>query len=881
MTDTLLLDPSASITDTVDQDGNITANAQIVPDQDGIYKRIVWLGGEMDRVNRFLDLSINRTLMDYEGTWSKRDRNIRAYEALSEQGEAITLPMCRSNTNQQHAWLMDTYYSRHPELAVDPLGDRKFTIAVKNADTGVYEERRVTATDEAVGIRQLVNYKWTYRLPMRHVLSDWCMEALQDGNLPALTKVIHDDSYYSRKLTDRAAPTIRKGQPPLAPMPQFGGDGGGQPRGGNDMMPPDRKQLETPGGGLPVLGSVGGTQPPGSDTSSPPESDPSREMFRMMLTGQNAGQFGPSPPTAADIPRDIQIVNAIEYRRHKGETVRIVTVPGTDFIKPLSSLSIDEAPWCAQKFEEPVYETHRKLTLGQRRERGGYDFCLPDGQPITREMMDEVLTGTESPADQPSEKGKKSVRTVNKQKELSPLDVNIIYEVFFRWPILTEEEAANDSPTIEWVECTGYYHLKRKKLLCCWELNNWNGERPFVDWFMRQRPNSYSGTCTVEDIAPFQRYASQLFHLQVQNMVMRNVSVFFVRRGSAAATSLRGRKLRPGMIVEFDDPSDVDPKPLGTPIESIASEISFLKAGAQEMSLITQYDSGSADLARVTSGAFAQQQDLAKMQPKQVYDNFCDAIGRLALKYIQMLIQYAPEQELPAFDAVTDAVIDNILHLPRQMVASGDFAIYPIATPTDETKEAESQRDLQLGAAIDKCNQFMLAMWAQIAKPGVPPPFVQVGLKAISRNEKMLKALISHTRHDASEYVIPEEELMSLIQQLYQMQAQQQQMQQQQQQQQMMAQQQGVQQGGNPSANPEEAAAAAAAAAQQGGQPPAGPSPQGGVPNPGGPGPGNGGPPPGPVSPPQPPDRGLPPPPIPSPGAGAGPSPPIPGPPSQ
>lgn len=709
------------------------ANATLIPTADGAYTRIVFTrsgstgdgistSDEYDRVCQFLSKSIRRTKEDYEGVWAKRDKNKRAYEGLPVKGEAITLPMCRSNTNQQHAWLIDTLYSRDPFMDCEALGDRKFTIVTKNPDTGIYSQQQVTAVDEAKGIRDLINYKWTHRLPMRGVLSAWCMEALQDGNLPALTKVIHDDRYYARKIVDRTTKTVKQSRQ------------SSQPSAPSELSVPDE---------------------PGE------------------LPGEEE--------------QDIQILNSPQFVKYQGETVRIITIPGENFLKPFSASTIEESPWVSHFFDEEVYETHRKLSLGRKHQFGGYDFCLPDGEEAPDDLISEVLLGTIPTDEQPNKRASRSVKEVNKQREISPLDTNVIHEVYFRWPILTDEEAASPAPTIEWMELCGYFHEKAQKLLSCWLLPNWSGERPFVDWFMRQRPNSYSGTCTVEDIAPFQHYASSLFHLQVQNMVMRNVSVFFVRKGSSAATSLRGRKLRPGMIVEFDDPEDIKNEQLGTAVDSVSREIQFCKASAQELSLVTQYDSGTADLSRVAGAAFSQQQDLAKMQPQQVYDNFCDAISRLALKYLQFLIQYAPEQHLPKFSDISDAVIDNVLHLPREMIMNGDFSIYPVATPRDETKQMESQRDLQLSQEISKANQFMLSMFGLVAKPGVPPPFVQMGLTAIERSEKILGELISHTRHDASEYVVPQSTLMSLIHQLYE-------------QQQMLMQQQQmqIQQGGQP-----------------------------------------------------------------------------------
>src|SRR2546429_153359 len=100
----LLDDPTASLAESE------IANAEIVPTKDGQYKRIVFTPDEKQRVELFLALSIAKTRDDYVALLAKRDRNKAAYEGLSDQGENITLPWCRTMTNQQHAWLIDTVF---------------------------------------------------------------------------------------------------------------------------------------------------------------------------------------------------------------------------------------------------------------------------------------------------------------------------------------------------------------------------------------------------------------------------------------------------------------------------------------------------------------------------------------------------------------------------------------------------------------------------------------------------------------------------------------------------------------------------------------------------------------------------------------------------
>lgn len=656
-------DPTASLAE------SLTPNATVVPDESGYYERVIFTPEERARFKTYLKTQIKKTVEDYSnGIWTKREQNKRAYEALEEKGEAITLPMARSMTNQQHAWLVNTVFSKDPFITTKPLGDSKFDIVVKNADLGIMEEKKVSGTDYCKAIESLIDYKWRTRLPMRKVLRDWAMEALQDGTCPALVKIIHESSQY--QVIQRGAPQM------LDPM-----------------------------------------------------SDPVEVLKRANFqSAQN----------------QMQIINSPEFRTvTSDETVQIINVPGEDFILPIGQLDIQKSPWCAMKTKPCSSDIRQKISVGT------YDFGLPPETPPTQEQIELVLTSTEDQTDHASEKPKKPARVQDKRKSFDPIKEHRVWEVCVRWPIL-QESAPNE---VMLTELCVEYHEKADEILCCWKLNSWNGKRQYVDFFMRQRPNSYSGTCTVEDVAPFQRYTSHLFHLQVQNMVMRNVSVFFVRKGSSTATFLKGRKLRPGMIVEFDEREDVDSKPLGTPIESVATEIAFLKSNAQEMALVTQYDTAQANLSRVTSGAFQQQQDLAKMQPELVYQTFCEAISRLALMYVQALVQHAPEQRLPHFDDETDAVIDNVLYFPRQMITD-EFAFTVTATAREDSKDAEFQRDMMLYDRMSQASDRTLNLLGTIMKPGVPPPFVEFGIFMITRDEKMLANLFNNTRHDASSFAL-------------------------------------------------------------------------------------------------------------------------------
>jgi hypothetical protein len=672
----LLNDPTASLAES----GEV--NAVLAPDENGYYVRVIPTPEERERIKMYHQLMIAKMKEDYAPIFAKREQNKKAYEGLPEKGEAITIPVTRAMTNQQHAWLVNQVFSKDPIITCKPLGDVKFNITVSSA--AGYQDKELSGQDYARPIEQLIDHKWRTRLPMRKVIRDWAMEALQDGSTPALVKIIHEENSY--RVGGRKEPFVKM----------------------------------DPATGQPYEDAKG---------------------------------------------QKVQIINSPEFRTIvSDETVQIVNVPGEDFMMPLGELDIQRSPIVTFRTEPTTSELRRQISTGK------YNFMLPDEEEPTAEQIEKVILGSKDTTDDPAKKPKRAAQQVDKRKEVNPLAAHVVYESYFRWPLLTEPGG-----DIEWMECVGEYHEGSGEMLCLYLLHTWNGKRPFKDWFMRQRPNSYSGTCTVEDVAPFQRYISQLFHLQVQNMVMRNVSVFFARKNSPSAQYLKGRKLRPGMVIEFDEKDEVESKPLGTPIDSVSQEIAFLKGSAQEMALVTQYDNATADLGRVTAGAFQQQQDLAKQQPELVYQTFADAISSLALMYLQALIQYAPEQKLPNFGEESNAVIDNVLHFPRQMVMD-EFSLSVTATARDDTKAAEFQRDLQLTQQVSQANMQFMNIMGTIGKPGTPPQFIEMGIAMLQREEKMLENLFATTRYDASTFALKPETIRNAIMSLMQMQQQMQQM---------------------------------------------------------------------------------------------------------
>lgn len=474
---------------------------------------------------------------------------------------------------------------------------------------------------------------------------------------------------------------------------------------------------------------------------------------------------------------DAQIVYHPEQRTiDSGERVQIKHIPGERFGKAPGPASIDESEWCWIEDEHPLSEIRRRLLAGL------YDFGLgakdqrsAEDQALFEQLAEMVLTGkARDPEPGDSKTASRPLREAHGENETLALDPRgkVGYHEFYcRWPILTEEEAAKPDPQIVMTEVVTDFCYDYGEQFCAWELPSWTGTRDIVDLFMRPRPGSYSGNSTGEDVAPYQRYMSQLFHLQIQTLVLQNQSAIFIQENSAAWTELErtARRVRPGFAYKITKPDDVQVLPLGKGVANLHEVITFLKELAQELALVTQWDTATAPLTRVTSGAFQQQQALAKMQPEYVYENVCDFVQRLALKYVQRLIQYGPSQHLPAFAQKTKAVIGNMLHLPRKMVTDADFALEVVATSDDETKANALAQASQVLDTMQKANAALVEGLAAITAPNMTPPQQRMGAKIIARSEEALGQVLKLIREDYANYIVTENDIEAMITSLHEM----------------------------------------------------------------------------------------------------------------
>ena len=481
-----------------------------------------------------------------------------------------------------------------------------------------------------------------------------------------------------------------------------------------------------------------------------------------------------------------------------GEPSRIEGVPGDKFFVPLPWPDIQRAPFVFQEFEEDV------VTIKDKIARGIYDFCRdkPDMNDV-----DLVVSGCKSIVD--VEKWRADGRV-----PVDPTRSDVkLYELWFDYPFAEYEMVATESDehelqadgteemfemdngmmgqmgdimgpmmppvsepvmkrrvTTRMVPFCAVVHATSGIWLNCYENYRWDRKRPFFAGRQQDRPYSFSGYCTAENVAPFQTLITQLFNAQLQNIAVSNVSTFGMREGSPTARFFKaGAKLRPGLIWPFGEPDDVKSVPLGVPVGSMANEIGFLNSESEKMSVVTQYDRGAIP-NRTPVGTVNAVDEQAKMQPRMALDNIRDTIAEACECFIRTLAQFNPGGvRVPFRDPITK---DNIeiknIGFPVEW-REGQFSFNITATGDEETAQALTMRDLMLGDKLTAFGGEAMRTASAAFQPDTPPPISTFAMNLMKGRRNMLARVIRHNKLNPDDYIPSQSEYEQIPLQLEQL----------------------------------------------------------------------------------------------------------------
>lgn len=449
-----------------------------------------------------------------------------------------------------------------------------------------------------------------------------------------------------------------------------------------------------------------------------------------------------------------------------GEPVRIECVPGDKFYIPLPEYDIQKSPFVFQEFEEDLATTKDKIA------RGIYDFCREQVDQDSEEVQ-RVITGVKSRDEL------EKVR-IDGRIPMDPMRRYRRMEIWLDYPFASLNEAQPEIPaqldetgaevspavpaveesiSVEMIPFCAVYDYDSRQFLNFYENIYWHRRRPFFAGKMQERPFSFAAYSTAENVAPFQRYISQMFHLQVQNLAIANMKVFQVKRTSSAFKQMSGNgfKLRPGQIIGIDDDNDIKAEALGAPIGSIANEIGYLGGESEKMTVVNEFDRGSVP-DRTPVGTVQTVQNLAKMQPAMILDSIKETISDAVKMFVQTLIQFSPTGIVIPFKGKNKALIQRTISFPREVIVD-QFAFEVTATADDETPQALMTRDMMLGGEVTKFSNEAMSIAAAVWVPGVPPPFVIFGTKLILGRKRMVERLLTHAKLNPDDYLPTDQEI--------------------------------------------------------------------------------------------------------------------------
>ena len=631
-----------------------------------------------DTTREALKLAFKRltgaTVNEHDTLNSRREANIRAYEAQYEPDKAITIPVLKRDANQQYAWLLDSVFSKDPVFTVRALDNDQIEI-LSEPEPGRPEVVMMPADVYAKQLQALVNFYTLHRIGFKRTFRTFWMEMLRDGNRPPILKVV-----YEERERESAQRQIVKGE-----------DG----------------RIERI------------------------ERDP---VFR----------------TVKD-----------------GEAVRIENVPGDKFFVPFPWDDIQKSPFVFQEFEESLVAIKDKIA------RGAYDFCR-DGDPDSVDI-DMVLSGSRTRLD--AEKLRADARTPTE-----PTSDQKFYELWFDYPfaelvpaqpevpdvvdpetmeVIPGTPATEDEIVTRLIPMCAVIHEPSGLWLNCYENHRWDRIRPFFVGHMQERPFSFSGYSTAENVAPFQRLITQLFNARLQNIAVANVQTLGVREGSASWRFFVANKgqLRPGTIWPFTDPNDVKSELLGRNVDSTAPEINYLNAESEKMSTVYDYDRGQIP-NRTPVGTVEAVDSLAKMQPRMVLDQQRETIAAVLECLVRTLAQFYPGGiRVPYRDPDTQDLVEvKVVGFPTEW-RDGVFTFDIAATGNEETAATLLQRDLMLSGEISKFNGEWMATIAASMTPNPqngmlpPPPLMNAATTMIVNRRNMLARVLEHSKLNPDEYL--------------------------------------------------------------------------------------------------------------------------------
>lgn len=461
----------------------------------------------------------------------------------------------------------------------------------------------------------------------------------------------------------------------------------------------------------------------------------------------------------SDSDNVVKILGYEDTKVSDGEDVTIKHVFGGNCLMPIDQTDVQRSPWFSEKTPMTTLEMWKGI------KDKVIDFGLgPDTPPDPNDIADVVgLTTDETQTDV-----QVSLAMIDRHIANDAERTHDVRTLWFYYPIKRtmtvpseDGSAAKSVSIIEIRSLCGKVHYTARKLLSLYV--NPYPRRPYDAFFLKKRPHRFSGTSSAEDLAPFQRLISQVFHLQIQNAVQQNVKVFLIRENSVTWRYMKRpeNKLRPGLMIPYADQGDVKAEQLGAPVASMAGEITYLTGEAQRLSVVSDYDVGADVPNRTPAATVAQIEQLAKMQPQAVLRQIRRPIARAVTLWVQVRSQYSQYATFPFLDDEKQRRITKLIAFVRNDFER-HFSLEVTATGDEDTASARVERGSMLLKETNLENEAVLKLSQIVMDPKVPTQAKEPAIKMWIRLERVYGDMLSAVMPDSAKYVFGEDEIRAL-----------------------------------------------------------------------------------------------------------------------
>lgn len=453
-----------------------------------------------------------------------------------------------------------------------------------------------------------------------------------------------------------------------------------------------------------------------------------------------------------DTGRGVQFFGVVDTAVVPPDIVTIRHVPGQNVTMTVSAENVQSAWWVAEK-KRPT-----NLQLWEEVKAGRYDFCrakpLDSSKPDDMDLVAKVIGGGENFS---QNEMTRSLAEVDKRIADQPQLTHDVRTLSFYHPFRV-------GGNIEVRSCIGDFHVKSEQFLNL--MVNWSftGKRLLVPFFQRKRPHRFSGMSSAGDIAPLQRLISSILHLQIQNAVQQNVKVFLIRDNSRTWNFLTkaGNQLRPGLKIPFEDKDDISPVQLGSAVQSMAPEITFINAEAERLSAIGDFDLGIQIPGRTPAATVAQIQELAKMQPASILRAVRRSISEAMGMFLQTVAQFRAYETIPFLDPEKKEIVSKLIGFPREIIAN-HFSCQVTATGDEDTAAAKFEKAGLLIQDTDLANDAALKAMMTILDPNMLPAAKKFAAFCLRRRERLYAEKIRSYRLDVQHFEITDAMIDDLI----------------------------------------------------------------------------------------------------------------------